>query len=536
MPSSLYLCMHVRDLAAQALTRSHSASPIEQRPAVAVLSGDPPQECVFAMNQLARLLGLELGMSRVQAESFPVVVLRRDRKREDISFAELTSCAQQFSPRIEIIASPLKEICGATLVLDISGSERLLGSACQIATTLQQSVFALGYEVSVATSHNAHVALLAARGLPSVTTLAAGVEAETLAALPLNVLELDAAQAQTFATWGIDTLGQMAALPTKSLVARVGQSGLRMQAQARGEYNHLLVPTPEPSNAALCESMELEHPVELLEPLLFLLSHMLEQIMQRAAQRSLAIASVETCLVLEENAFNRAAEDGQRQELHRTVRPALPERNRHTLLKLIQLDLELHPPEAAVIALRIVANLARPQTMQPGLFAAQAPEAGRLEILLARLRKLVGEGRVGSPELLDSQASESFRVASFELANFELRQAALQPRVNRRVQSTVLLGPQITAQPSHASALRMVRPPRAVKIELHRDTPSAMQYEGQRLILQACSGPWRTSGAWWHSAWCREEWDVVLQEHPQRCLRLAHDPGAGCWYVIGIYD
>ena len=39
--------------------------------------------------------------------------------------------------------------------------------------------------------------------------------------------------------------------------------------------------------------------MELLEPLLFLLSRMLEKLTQRAAQRALAIASVETCLVLD---------------------------------------------------------------------------------------------------------------------------------------------------------------------------------------------------------------------------------------------
>jgi hypothetical protein len=36
--------------------------------------------------------------------------------------------------------------------------------------------------------------------------------------------------------------------------------------------------------------------------------------------------------------------------------------------------------------------------------------------------------------------------------------------------------------------------------------------------------------------WCREEWDVVLKEVQQRCLRLAYDPGANCWYLIGTYD
>ena len=132
---------------------------------LAVLSGDPPLERVFAINQPARLLGLETGMSRVQAESFPVVVLRRDRQQEDASFAELMSCAQQFSPRIEIIASPQEETCGATLVLDVSGSERLLGNARQIAKTVRQSVYAMGYEASVAAAHNADAAVLAARGI-----------------------------------------------------------------------------------------------------------------------------------------------------------------------------------------------------------------------------------------------------------------------------------------------------------------------------------------------------------------------------------
>ena len=49
------VCIY-RDFAAQALTRRH---PELHSRAVAVLSGDPPLERVFAMNQRARLLGLE---------------------------------------------------------------------------------------------------------------------------------------------------------------------------------------------------------------------------------------------------------------------------------------------------------------------------------------------------------------------------------------------------------------------------------------------------------------------------------------------
>ncbi len=516
MPFPQYLCVHMRDFAAQALARPYEGCNQQPRNrAVAILSGEPPLERVFAINPPARTLGLEPGMSRVQAESFPVLLLRRDRAREDIAFAELWGCAERFSPRIETIAAPWGETCGATLVLDISGVERLFGSARQIATALRQSVRAIGYEASVAASRHACAAILAARGMPGDVVIAPGGEAETLAPLPLSVLGPGDAEAQTLAAWGIETLGQLAALPAKSLAARVGQSGLRLQSQARGEYNHLFVPTEEPVDAALCESMELEHPVELLEPLLFLLSRMLEQVMQRASRRALALASVEICLALD------GAGNAERSEHRRTVRPALPERDRHLLLKLIQLDLESHPPSAAVIGLRIEARPARPQTAQQGLFTAQAPEAGRLEILLARLRKLVGEGRVGAPELLDTHAPEAFRVASFELG-----------------QASSGGDGQTVAQPANqVLALRMVRPPRAIKVDLRGDVPAAMYYEGRRLMLQAGSGPWRSSGAWWtHPAWSREEWDVALKEESRRCLRLAHDPGAGCWYVIGIYD
>jgi protein ImuB len=515
----LYLCVHVRDFAAQALIRAHGDF-TNRTSAIAVLSGDPPLERVFAMNRQARTLELKIGMSRVQAESFSVTLMRRDRLQEDVAFTELMKCAEQFSPRIEAIALPQEESCGATLVLDVSGSERLLGRPQKIVTTLLQSVRTIGYEASVAASHNVCAAILAARGIPGAATIALGREAETLAPLPLTVLEADDAEVQTFATWGINTLGQLAALPTKSLVARVGQSGLRLQAQARGEYSHLLVPTEEPANVALCESIELDSAVELLEPLLFLLSQMLEKVMQRATQRALAITSVETCLILGRNALDNVG-NVERSEHRRIVRPAFPERDRHTLLKLIQLDLELHPPEAAVIALRIKACPARPQTAQQGLFAAQTPEAGKLEILLARLRKFVGEGRVGAPKLLDTHAPEAFRITNFEIQDSSMGSAK---------QSAVQFANQ-------APVLRMVRPPRAISVELRGKALAAMQYEGQWLMLQAGSGPWRSNGAWWmHPAWCREEWDVVLKEEQQRCLRLAHDPSASCWYVIGIYD
>jgi protein ImuB len=116
--------------------------------------------------------------------------------------------------------------------------------------------------------------------------------------------------------------------------------------------------------------------------------------------------------------------------------------------------------------------------------------------------------------------------------------------------------------PLRISPLRMMRPPLAVRIGMNGGAPAKLFLEGKRFAVRMCSGPWRTSGAWWtHPGWCREEWDVVLSEEawkekasaekvsaaeiwkaearpesPQRSLRLAHDPAAGEWYVLGMYD
>src|ERR1700684_1768367 len=128
--SSLYLCLHVRDFPVQAAVRTQ---PELRGHTVAILDGDAPLETVFSLNDHARRLGLELGMSRLQAESFEGISLRaRVQQQEDAAFRILMQCAERFSPRIEVLASPAESASAATLVLDISACERLFGAPKQI--------------------------------------------------------------------------------------------------------------------------------------------------------------------------------------------------------------------------------------------------------------------------------------------------------------------------------------------------------------------------------------------------------------------
>ena len=249
------------------------------------------------MNRSAREKGLEAGMSRIQAESFAeLTIVRREREQEDRAFAEVLGCAQRFSPRVQAIESPQESSDGAALLLDISNSERLFGSARRIAETLLREIRRLGYEANIAVSGNAHTAMLAAAtdAAPAagagITIIPCGEEAQALARLPLTVMALEPAQAEMLSAWGVRTVGQLAALPLKPLIARMGEDGDRLHRMARGGFDHLLAPEQEPADAELVERVELEEAVELLEPLLFLMSRALEQLSQRAGERALAIA------------------------------------------------------------------------------------------------------------------------------------------------------------------------------------------------------------------------------------------------------
>ena len=174
----------------------------------------------------------------------------------------------------------------------------------------------------------------------------------------------------------------LAALPEKELIARMGQESKRLRQLARGEWPHLFQPV-EPA-FLLEEQMELDSPVELLDSLLFVVGVMLDQLILRAKARILALASVTITLTLDGGGTHT-----------RTVRPALPTTDKQLWIKLLHLDLEAHPPHAAILALTLTAEPGSTSKVQLGLFSPQLPEASRLDVTLARIRAIIGEECVG---------------------------------------------------------------------------------------------------------------------------------------------
>ena len=358
-PAELYACLYAKEFPAQALLRLQTG--LRNRPCV-VMEGEPSFQQVCSLNTKARLLGMKHGMTRVEVDTFQdPVVLARSLRAETATKAILLECAAAFSPRIEDCSEDTALLCG----IDIAGTQDLFGPPAMLARSLLQRVKSLGISAQIVVSNNFHAAVCLAKApspCTSIQVIPFGEEAAVLAPLPLTVLDLTEQQAETFALWGIRTLGMLAALPEEELIARMGQYGRHLRQLARGELAHLFQPV-EPA-FALDERMELDTPVELLESLLFVVGIMLDQLILRATARILSMATVTITLSLE-----------GRTSHSRTIRPALPTTDKQLWMKLLHLDLKAHPPPASILALALHAEPGSTSKVQSGLFSPPLPEA-----------------------------------------------------------------------------------------------------------------------------------------------------------------
>jgi protein ImuB len=496
--SELYLCVHVAEFPAQALLRLRSDLAGEP---VVVMEGAAPHEFVCAMNAHGLRLGAAKGMSRLDVEGLTGLrMLARSVESEAAARLVVVERAAKFSPRIEEVSAGT----ACAFMLDITGTERLFGPPERLAVRLRDDLAVAGFRASIAVSTNFHAARMKAAWSRGVNVVADGAEAVALAKLPLAALGLEEDPHQTFAVWGIRTLGELAALPEVELITRLGQRARAWREAAWGMLLHAFQPM-EPE-FALREFLAFEDPVEEMDSLLFVGSRMIDALVERAGDRALALARLTVRMKLDRGAVHELG-----------LRPAIPSADRKFLLKLLQLEVAAHPPQAAVLNFELSAEAAPSSLVQLGLFAPQTPEPSRLDVTLARLKAMVGKDRVGSPALVDGH-----RPGAFEMSDFVVEvQAEARPSEGPRM------------------GLRRMRPAVPVRMWMQAGEPFAFATREKRFEVTAAYGPWRTSGSWWAAGeWDLEEWDVLAasgQETSMACL-VVHDRAQDTWQLEAVYD
>jgi len=452
----------------------------------------------------------------------------------------LESVAREFSPRIEV--------CGPReITLDLSGLARLFGDARTIAHELRRTAADRGLQVRVAVAGTRTAARLFVHYRAGLTVVEPGAEADVLSELPLSLLgelinpksQIPNPQSQPLTThhqpptitlrqWGLRTLGEFAALPADEIAARLGAAGVEWQRVARGEDRRPLVAAvPE---ERFEQTLELEWPIEGLEPLSFVLGRLMEPLCAHLDRRDRGAAVLYVRLHL----VTRAVHE-------RSLQLPAPMRDARTLRTLALLDLESHPPDAAVDRITVAVDPTPGRVMQFSLLTRPLPSPDHLSTLAARLAALMGEGRCGSAALVDS-----WRPGAFAMKPFAPRDAGiLPPNKPRRHEGTDpgtfdFLRDSVSPWPvvSAVVALRRFRTPIPARVREEDGRPVRVWIDrsgfGGGGVANA-AGPWRTSGAWWDpQSWDRDGWDVAL--HDGVSYRLFRERDGARWFVEGVVD
>jgi protein ImuB len=392
------------------------------------------------------------------------------------------------------------EAFGSTpVLLDLQGLGRAWPSPRALGEALLEAARRRCREPRVALAGSRVAALLVSQGREGLTVLAPGEETAALASLPLSLLALDPDREETLRGWGLRTLGDLAALPAAGLAERLGPDAPRLRRLARGEDDAPLVATPLPECFAC--TLELEWPVDGLEPLSFILARVLEPLCARLVERGRRAVSLALELALVDGSVHR-----------RALHPAAPSSDPRTWRTLLLLDLEAHPPRDAIQALTLRAEPTPARTVQFSLLDPAQPSPERLAETMARLHEWTSTGRGGAPILLDTYRPGAFVMGSFAPGPF----AGARP----------LQGPP-------RIALRVFRPPRPAQVSLREGMPVFVSAGGVRGAVLDLAGPWRASGDWWDVAWSREEWDVALAGGVYRVFR---DRLQDAWFIEGELD
>jgi protein ImuB len=451
----------------------------------------------------------------------------------------LTEVAEAFSPRYERHGEHL-------VTIDIRGLDRLLGSPRKIGEELRRDAADRGLRAHIAIARTRTAAMVLALSSPGLRVVDTGQEAAALAPIPIGILEkldqddqplstqnsrnafslkLSADSASSAAkstdavlavlkTWGIRTLGEFAALPAADLAARLGRQGQDWQTMARGEDTRPLVPSR--ADERFDATLELEWPIEGLEPLSFVLTRLLEPLSTRLEARDRGAAALHIELRLITREWHR-----------RSLELPSPLREVRTLRTLALLDLESHPPAAAIDQVTITIDPTPGRVLQHTLFTRPHPTPEQLSTLLARLGALVGQDRIGAPAVVDS-----YRPGAFAMKPFAIEHRSLQFPAS--------------SLPPPVSALRRCRQPVPARVAVGPDDRPVRVTTDRRGFagggVTACVGPWRTSGEWWESGaggageagWDRDEWDVSLNDGA--VYRIFRDRSSNAWFVEAIVD
>lgn len=481
-------------------------------------------EEVVACSPAARQLGITVGMRTPDAEALAprhrLQVFPHRPQDDQRALEQLASECQRFSPLValENAAEP------SALMLDVNGLAPLWGKAqtqgeLQVLRAVDEWSDEKRLSLHTAIARTSGLAWAAAHflewlpGVGNDQRIIANEDSQKISQrLPVEALRIDAYLVDLLHRLGIESIGQLRALPRASLLSRFGpQLGWRL--------DQLLGEAPEPltlyeDTQPLVARWPFETAVSSGEVLASVLERLLERLAvllknrQRGALRVRIVYGLET---------SRSRPSSQSIEL-RLFRPtACPQE----LAELAALQIAEHRIPAAVQSITAyIAATAPLEIRQQNLFDNESrQDVHELALLVNRLASRVGDSRVSRVE---KQASHdprrSFRylpATEFEAKPYRL--TALQVEHLRRLPLALYKDQS-----------------RAVQVKtLSDNAPVAILRQGWQKVVH-CWGPERVETGWWRGrGWRRDAYWIELTDGS--LLWLNFDRRTQHWQLAGEF-
>lgn len=538
----MFSCLYIPRFCLEAALKAHPATAPDS--AVAVMDDAAAHEKkarIIAVSGRAEAQLVECGMTATQglARCAGLTLFHRDRNAENCLQATLLEAAEKWTPHFENTAP-------GTCTLDLIGLPEARAHPERLCARLVAGLRAAGLaDARAGIAGTPDLAFIAARlgrlGEPACVLPAdPAALRQRLAHIPLRaLLPSSASLLEVLDLWGVRHLGELAPLDRTSIGERLGQEALHLHDLCFGKGTRLLrLATPPRDYSA---RLEVDHDIQELEPLLFILRRLLESVCARLAATYHVAGAIDLSLLYRNGAT----------AMHtRHFRVPEPTVNPGALFEILHAWLDTFTSEAALCGAEITAHPTRAHGQQRRLFEASIRNPARFEQTLARLEALFGTPNVGTPRPLASRRPDAFEIFPYHYHNPEL-EAPPGGRMREEAGQRQRAGGRKPAPPPVERAraqtgdtplglpMRRLRPPERIEVvtepaaDPHAQRPTAILTGPARGALTPCHGPWATSGDWWDaSCWTRLEWDV-RHEASGTLYRVYRDRNG--WFLEGVY-
>ena len=285
---------------------------------------------------------------------------------------------------------------------DLRGTARLLGPPRDIA---RRALWLAGEPFAAGIATTPFVArLLAQRAVAGEVSALASAEEERsfLAQQPLDVLPLDPKVVDELRLLGLRDVAAFAAIAVGAVLDRFGAAAAHAHALARNEDASVLVGSP--AGVRLAAGRRFDFAIETLEPLVFALRIVVDEVAARLAETGFAALRLGARL---------EREDAHPLRVERIVLP--PTADPAALLRSLRWALEERHGLGRVTGVELEALAVEPaRGRQLGLFAPDGARREDADAVAAYLRSRLGRGRVLRTRVVDEEPRLPERGAEFD--------------------------------------------------------------------------------------------------------------------------